>query len=100
MKARNKFYAITFIRWMHDAPSWIFESSGRRNAFEYGAKAAMGARDHGAIYRRADCLRAERDGREFGGRAVSYARQGDGPAISCDCRGQLFPQFGATEDCK
>lgn len=98
-KAENLFNPLGFSAWVsNEAPPWIFKSSGRRNAFEYGAKAAMGAHDHGRIYRRADCVRAEQEGREAGGRAVLHARQGYRPIIVCQCCDQPLARFAEAGD--
>ncbi len=62
---------IPFDAWMRDvAPPTIWKP-GRRNAFEYGAKAIFGARDFGSIYHRRDCQEAESDGRSCARQALA-----------------------------
>lgn len=78
---------IEFSKWMREvATDWVYRrGTGRRNAWEYGAQAALGGRDYGNIYHRADCRRAEKEGRLAAEDAI---RQG--LVILCGCCGQPF----------
>lgn len=82
---------IEFFVWMSkETDREIYIGTGRRNAWEYGAKAALGGKDFGRIYHRNDCARAESAGRRAAERALAR-----GVKILCPCCRQLFPKSKA-----
>lgn len=84
----NKERGEAFSQWAERVMPHKYARAGRRSAWDYGAKAAMGAPDYGRIYHRSDCMEAEENGRKWGLHAVASCRP-----ILCPCCGQPFPAF-------